>query len=72
MGENAEAALKDDGSLLPWGDSGFGDSFKVAEQLKSGVKVVVMGGSSGAALKEGFQGHGQGFRAVGEPLLLGA
>jgi hypothetical protein len=49
----AGAALKEDGSVWTWGEADAGgDSSKVADQLRSGVKVIAMGGSAGAALKD--------------------
>jgi hypothetical protein len=49
----AAAVLKEDGSVLTWGDAYFGgDSSSVAEHLKSGVSKVVMGKWAGAVLKE--------------------
>ena len=48
----AFAALKADGSVVTWGNSGFGgDSSAVASQLSSGVSQIFSTGSAFAALK---------------------
>ena len=47
------AALKDDGSVVTWGDPDYGgDSSSVSNELSSGVKEIHVGSGAFAALKE--------------------
>ena len=73
----AFAALKEDGSVVTWGVSGYGgDSTKVTDDLSSGVIEVFSSGRAFAALKEdgsvvtwGRWGGGELYRGM---LPLGA
>jgi len=49
----AFAALKDDGSVVAWGHDNYGgDTSKVADALRSGVKELKSSGDTFTALKD--------------------
>ena len=49
----AFAALREDGSVITWGNSDYGgDSSSIAAHLKSGVKKIYSADSAFAAVKE--------------------